>query len=189
MLGYILIIPFGIVIPIVIIYVISKPAEELKKKQTVTKWKLVYEELDINIITIDVAILLWHLSAMDGNVESAMALGYRHLYSATGGSTLYSDLVDDKMIAAGYHPLNGGTMGSAGSTSHYGVLGTCPTALAYYEAAANGVMDELESGPTKGKVVSFYPYARGGKHLRVIESANIFSRVYNIFHFTHSAPS
>ena len=111
------------------------------------------------------AILLWHLSAMDGNVESAMALGYRHLYSATGGSTLYSDLVDDKMIASGYHPLNGGTMGSAGSTSHYGVLGTCPTSLAYYEAAANGVMDELESGPTKGKVVSFYPYARGGKHL------------------------
>ena len=45
-------------------------------------------------------------------------------------------------------------MGSAGSTSHYGVLGTCPMALAYYEAAANGVMDELESGPTKGKVVS-----------------------------------
>ena len=46
------------------------------------------------------AILLWHLSAMDGNVESAMALGYRHLYSAMDGTTLYSDLVDDKMIAS-----------------------------------------------------------------------------------------
>ena len=46
----------------------------------------------------------------------------------------------------------GGT--ATGSSSHYGVLGTCQTALAYYEAAANGVMDELESGPTKGKVVS-----------------------------------
>ena len=104
------------------------------------------------------AILLWHLSAMDGNVESAMALGYRHLYSATGGSTLSSDLINDNIITAGYHPLNGGTMGGSSgssSTSHYGVLGTCPTALAYYEAAANGVMDELESGPTKGKVVSF----------------------------------
>jgi len=103
------------------------------------------------------AILLWHLSAMDGNVESAMALGYRHLYSATGGSTLVSDLVaDDKIISTGYHPIHGGAMqvGSYGTTpvSHYGVLGTCPTALAYYEAAAHGVMDELESGPTKGKV-------------------------------------
>lgn len=105
------------------------------------------------------AILLWHLSAMDGNVESAMALGYRHVFSATGGSTRLSDLVDDKMMAAGYHPLHGGTIGqgggaATGSSSHYGVLGTCQTALAYYEAAANGVMDELESGPTKGKVVS-----------------------------------
>ena len=97
---------------------------------------------------------------MDGNVESAMALGYRHLYSATGGSTLVSDLVtDDKIISTGYHPIHGGAMqqGSYGTTpvSHYGVLGTCPTALAYYEAAAHGVMDELESGPTKGKVVSY----------------------------------
>ena len=106
------------------------------------------------------AILLWHLSAMDGNVESAMALGYRHVFSATGGSTRLSDLVDDKMMAAGYHPLHGGTIGqggvgaATGSSSHYGVLGTCQTALAYYEAAANGVMDELESSPTKGKVVS-----------------------------------
>jgi len=43
------------------------------------------------------AILLWHLSAMDGNVESAMALGYRHVFSATGGSTRLSDLVDGKL--------------------------------------------------------------------------------------------
>jgi len=115
------------------------------------------------------AILLWHVSAMDGNVESAMALGYRHLYSATGGSTLVTDLTDDKIISTGYHPVHGspiqiGNTGGSGSTNivsgstsmsnHYGVLGTCPTALAYYEAAAHGVMDELESGPTKGKVVS-----------------------------------
>ena len=77
----------------------------------------------------------------------------------------------------GHHPVHGGVMQQTGSgsnsgkrdknevhattttsastsTSHYGVLGTCPTAMAYYEAAANGILDELESGPTKGKVVS-----------------------------------
>jgi len=110
------------------------------------------------------AILLWHLSAMDGNVESAMALGYRHLYSASGGSTQSSDLANSAVAGAGdnaglnsgYHPVHGGPMTTHGTTpvSHYGVLGTCPTALAYYEAAAHGVMDELEAGPTKGKVVS-----------------------------------
>ena len=98
------------------------------------------------------AIVLWHLSAMDGNVESAMALGFRHLYSATGGTTLSNNLGDH--ISPGYDPSTGGATDVHGTTptSHYGVLGTCPTALAYYEAAANGVMDELESGPTKGKV-------------------------------------
>jgi hypothetical protein len=101
------------------------------------------------------AIVLWHLSAMDGNVESAMALGFRHLYSATRGTTrLATDSLEEHVIAPGYSPVNGGSTDSHGtvSTSHYGVLGTCPTALAYYEAVANGVMDELESGPTKGKV-------------------------------------
>jgi hypothetical protein len=49
----------------------------------------------------------------------------------------------------------GGITNAGGSAdSHYGVLGTCHSALAYYEAAAHGVMDELESGPTKGKLVS-----------------------------------
>ena len=39
------------------------------------------------------------LLAMDGNVELSMALGYRHLYSATGGYTLMSDMIaDDKTI-------------------------------------------------------------------------------------------
>lgn len=49
----------------------------------------------------------------------------------------------------------GAHAGGAASSSHYGVLGTCHSALAYYEAAAHGIMDELESGPTKGKVVSY----------------------------------
>ena len=49
----------------------------------------------------------------------------------------------------------GANAGGASSSSHYGVLGTCHSALAYYEAAAHGIMDELESGPTKGKVVSY----------------------------------
>lgn len=78
-------------------------------------------------------------------------------------------LDDDAAIAVGFHPLHGGVIGgqqspadgvvditNAGGAagSHYGVLGTCHSALAYYEAAAHGIMDELESGPTKGKVVS-----------------------------------
>lgn len=100
------------------------------------------------------AIILWHMSAMDGNVESAMALGYRHLYSATGGvSTALTDVIEGR-IASRYHPVTGKGRDQHGSnpTSHYGVLGTCETALAYYEAAANGIMDSLESGPTKGKI-------------------------------------
>ncbi|KAL3790582.1 hypothetical protein HJC23_008788 [Cyclotella cryptica] len=101
------------------------------------------------------AIVLWHLSAMDGNVESAMALGFRHLYSAMGGTTKIGDASTmEDHISPGYLPTTGGATDAHGTspTSHYGVLGTCPTALAYYEAAANGVMDALESGPTKGKV-------------------------------------
>ena len=113
------------------------------------------------------------------------ALGYRHLYSATGGltQTLISKPLhhqphifdDDNAISMGFHPMHGGVVGGhqhsradgggggggganaggAASSSHYGVLGTCHSALAYYEAAAHGIMDELESGPTKGKVVSY----------------------------------
>lgn len=111
------------------------------------------------------AVLLWHLSAMSGNVESAMALGYHHLYSATGGggSSAHNvnKLRDDAALSAGYHPVTGDVVSGAGgggggdAEAHYGVLGTCGTAMAYYEAAANGVMDELEGGPTRGKVVSF----------------------------------
>ena len=85
-------------------------------------------------------------------------------------------LDDDTAISIGFHPVHGGVIGgqhsradgggggggggggitNAGGSadSHYGVLGTCHSALAYYEAAAHGVMDELESGPTKGKLVS-----------------------------------
>ena len=100
------------------------------------------------------AIMLWHISAMDGNIESAMALGYRHLYSATGGvSTSLTDVIEGR-IASRYSPSTGKGRDQHGSnpTSHYGVLGTCETALAYYEAAGNGIMDTLEEGPTKGKI-------------------------------------
>ena len=122
------------------------------------------------------AVVLWHLSAMSGNVESAMTLGYRHFYSAMGGSggggfgsgagRLFAVLNDDSVISPGYDPRHGGAVGGTapsggGGVLHYGVLGTCQTALAYYEAAAHGVMDELENGPTKGKVVSSYD--RGDK--------------------------
>ena len=123
------------------------------------------------------------LSLLFSLSNPSQALGYRHLYSATGGLTqtfiskpLHHQshvLDDDAAISVGFHPMHGGviggqqsranggggggditnTGGSAGS--HYGVLGTCHSALAYYEAAAHGIMDELESGPTKGKVVSY----------------------------------
>ena len=124
------------------------------------------------------AIILWHLSAMSGNVESAMTLGYRHFYSAMGGSggggfqsgagRLFGLMQDDAIISPGYSMEHGGALGGTVSASgsniggsssgHYGVLGTCPTALAYYEAAAHGVMDELENGPTKAKMVSAHMF-------------------------------
>lgn len=103
------------------------------------------------------AVLLWHTSAMSGDVESAMALGYRHLHSATDGDTSGTALMHDDRISRGYEFETGAPVphrgnGFAPNTNHYGVLGTCQTALAYYEAAAHGVMDELESGPTRGKI-------------------------------------
>ena len=34
--------PFAIVLPLVVVYVISKSPDELKKKETINKWGLVY---------------------------------------------------------------------------------------------------------------------------------------------------
>ena len=49
------------------------------------------------------AILLRYSLALDSSAISAMALGYRHLYYATGGSKLVSDLIaDDKINLTGY---------------------------------------------------------------------------------------
>ncbi|EJK44212.1 hypothetical protein THAOC_37272 [Thalassiosira oceanica] len=103
------------------------------------------------------AVVLWHMSAMSGDVESAMALGWRHMYSASGGDTSNSILQSADQISGGYDVSTGAALphrgnGRASGGRHYGVLGTCQTALAYYEAAAHGVMDELESGPTRGKI-------------------------------------
>ena len=43
---------------------------------------------------------------MDGDVESGMALCYRHLYSAAGGYTLMSDLIaDDKIISTDMYQI------------------------------------------------------------------------------------
>ena len=47
-LGYYLMFPYGVVIPTVIVYVISKTPEELKKKKTINKWELIYKDLNIN---------------------------------------------------------------------------------------------------------------------------------------------
>jgi TPR repeat protein len=133
------------------------------------------------------AILLWHMSAMDGNVEAAMTLGYRHVVSATSGSDT-TKLITEEMLgqfhASGFPSdeqvnsiiasSNGKGNGNSNSnthnnvrrkknqdksimhsplaSAHYGVLGTCETSLAYFEAAANSIMDELEASPLRGKV-------------------------------------
>lgn len=160
------------------------------------------------------AIIFWHFSAIDGNIEAAMSLGYRHRYSAMVGKLEFSDyfytnLVSDKDVVAStlqnknsniemkvyedeidnrdqhqglkfgerYNqpgvkkktfkhkrkPFNSATVtptlshGHA-STDHYGVIGTCESALLYYEAAANAIMDELESSPNRGKVAPATDY-------------------------------
>ena len=69
------------------------------------------------------AFLLWHMAAMGGNVEAAMALAYR-LGTTTTTTT---------------------SKGGGGG-------GTCTDVLPYYEAAANGIMDQLEALPLRTKV-------------------------------------
>jgi SEL1 protein len=61
--------------------------------------------------------LLWHMAAMAGNVDAAMTLAYRmdHYQTTSGG------------------------YGDGGDQS------TCDDSLPYYEAAANGIIDQLES--------------------------------------------
>ncbi|KAG7369158.1 Sel1 repeat-containing protein [Nitzschia inconspicua] len=56
--------------------------------------------------------LLWHMAAMAGNVESAMALAYR-----------FDHTMEDQRSSSG----------------------TCHDALPYYQAAADGIMDQLET--------------------------------------------
>ncbi len=70
---------------------------------------------------IDKAYLLWHMAAIGGNIESAMALAYR--------------------LDA---PLSGGSANK------------CEDVLPYYQAAADGVMDQLEvSRDSRAKVIPF----------------------------------
>lgn len=104
------------------------------------------------------AIILWHASAMDGNVEAAIALGHRHFISATSGSDK-NRIITEAMMEPGYSSTSpkqnkkGKVMThSPLDSSHYGVLGTCESSLAYYEAAAHSIMDELETSPLRGKV-------------------------------------
>ena len=44
------------------------------------------------------------------------------------------------------------TLHPSAATSHYGLLGTCESALAYYETAAHLAMDEMEASELRGKV-------------------------------------
>ena len=72
---------------------------------------------------IDKAYILWHMAAIGGNIESAMALAYR--------------LDNDN--------LSGVSTGN-----------TCEDVLPYYQAAAHGIMDQLEvSQDSRAKVIPF----------------------------------
>ncbi len=118
------------------------------------------------------AILLWHMSAMSGNAEAAITLGYRHFVSATSSGEK-TKFITEAMLAA-LHEKGANApeaddrptktknnsikktdkilRHSSSSKLHYGVLGTCETSMAYYAAAAHATMDELETGPLRGKV-------------------------------------
>lgn len=76
----------------------------------------------------DRAYLLWQMAAIGGNIESAMALAYR---------------LDDN--ASGYDSSTSGTSAN-----------TCEDVLPYYQAAADGIIDQLEvSQNSRAKVVPF----------------------------------
>lgn len=77
---------------------------------------------------IDKAHLLWHMAAVGGNIESAMALAYR---------------LDDSASMS-----DSSTSGSFGSM--------CEDVLPYYQAAADGIIDQLEvSQNSRAKVIPF----------------------------------
>lgn len=98
--------------------------------------------------------ILWHSAAMEGNVEAAITLGYRHFFSATSGKMVTKGgMVMEKDIKGSRKSDSRAiTKSSPLPSSHYGVLGTCESSLAYYEVAANIIMDELESSSLRGKV-------------------------------------
>ncbi len=112
------------------------------------------------------AIMLWHLSAMDGNIEASITLGYRHYISATSGSDNTKIIMEEMANNQPGSRTNSGSdhsssnskksgkpmVHSPSASAHYGVLGTCESSLAYYEAAAHAIMDELETSPLRGKV-------------------------------------
>mmetsp|Transcript_24909 Transcript_24909/g.36550 ORF Transcript_24909/g.36550 Transcript_24909/m.36550 type:complete len:1176 (-) Transcript_24909:62-3589(-) len=79
------------------------------------------------------AIVLWHMSSIEGVMEAQMSLGYRYYmaYKESGDTSKKDD---------------------SGGASAYGVPGDCQTAMAYYEEAANAAMDELEASSLRGKV-------------------------------------
>jgi len=77
---------------------------------------------------IDRAYILWHMAAVGGNIESAMALAYR---------------LDDSASIS-----DSSASGSSGST--------CEDVLPYYQAAVDGIIDQLEvSRNSRAKVIPF----------------------------------
>eukprot|EP00536_Pseudo-nitzschia_multiseries_P003416 jgi/Psemu1/236676/estExt_Genewise1.C_520112 len=95
-----------------------------------------------NTRQVDKAYLLWHMAAIGGNIESAMALAHRLDKSASviesggsGGGNSNSD--------------NNNNNNNSGD-----VRDTCEDSLPYYLAAADGILDQLEvSQDSRAKLI------------------------------------
>jgi len=83
------------------------------------------------------ALLLWQMAAMGGNIESAMALAHR------------IESIPSTGAGGGGDKTSKPSQKSPSSSP----LSSCERALPYWEAAANGIMDELEASVhSRGKV-------------------------------------
>ena len=131
------------------------------------------------------ALVLWHSAAMGGSIEATLALAYRSLYSAGMGTQDEEKLILDRTLKMAATAEKVADMKKSGidpmavtdkrlplslaeegdvppnlhpkrPTAHYGLLGTCESALEYYQAAAELTMDELEASELRGKVRPAY---------------------------------
>jgi TPR repeat protein len=97
--------------------------EEENSSATSTKLQVMEEWSQQEHPQVVKSFLLWHMAAVAGNIEAAMALAHR------------LDFKDNKDMASN--------------------SATCTRALPYYEAAAHGIIDQLEASPhSRAKVLS-----------------------------------